>query len=98
LEEIAVEIRDRPAAGQLRKVGLRRDGLLLGLYHGRPRTHRSVLDDGVMPDVIYLFQEDIELMSDDAESLKRQVRMTTLHEIGHHYGMSEQDLDDLGYG
>lgn len=97
LQEVAIEIRDRPTAEQLKSVGLGRRDLLLGLYHGRPRTQRSVLDGAVMPDVIFLFQEDIEQVADSEQDLVAEVRKTVLHEIGHHFGMSEDDLDELGY-
>jgi predicted Zn-dependent protease with MMP-like domain len=98
LEEISVEIRDRPTRKQLAEVGLEEDELLLGLYHGRPRTERSVLDGPAMPDVIYIFQEDVELVSDGEQQLVDEVRTTVLHEIGHHFGMGEDDLNELGYG
>jgi predicted Zn-dependent protease with MMP-like domain len=98
LEEISIEIRDRPTRRQLAEVGLRDDELLLGLYHGRPRTERSVLDGPAMPDVIYIFQEDVELVSDSEQQLVDEVRTTVLHEIGHHFGMGEDELDELGYG
>jgi predicted Zn-dependent protease with MMP-like domain len=98
LEEVSVEIRDRPTRAQLRSVGLGGRDLLLGLYHGRPRTERSVMDSGNLPDIIYVFQEDVELCSDTENELVEQVRTTVLHEIGHHYGMTEDDLDELGYG
>ena len=98
LEEVAIEIRDRPTAAQLKSVGLGRRDLLLGLYHGRPRTERSVLDGAHLPDVIFLFQDDIEQVSDSEADLVSEVRTTVLHEIGHHFGMTEDDLDDLGYG
>ena len=98
LEEISIEIRDRPTRKQLKNVGLKPDELLLGLYHGRPVTERSVLDSMTLPDVVYIFQEDVELVSDSEADLVREVRTTVLHEIGHHFGMSEEDLDKLGYG
>ena len=47
---------------------------------------------------IYLFQEDIETVSDTEAQLKEEVRTTVLHEIGHHFGLNEDDLDKLGYG
>ena len=97
LEEVAIEIRDRPSVAQLKSVGLGKRDLLLGLYHGRPRTERSVLDGAAMPDVIFLFQDDIEHVSDSEADLVEEVRTTVLHEIGHHFGMTEDDLDDLGY-
>ena len=97
LEEVPVEIRERPSRRQLRDAGLEEDELLLGLYVGRALTERSVEDSGLLPAVIYIFQEDIELVSDSEEDLVREVRTTVLHEIGHHFGMSEDDLDELGY-
>lgn len=98
LEEVAVEIRPRPTKRELKSVGLGHDELLLGLYQGRPRTERSVMDSGNLPDVVYVFQEDIELVSESESDLIMEVRTTVLHEIGHHYGMTEDELDELGYG
>ena len=98
LEEVPIEIRQRPSPRELRDVRIPRGGLLLGLYRGRPRTERSVMDSATMPDVIYIFQEHIELCCDTEDELIEQVRTTVLHEIGHHFGMSEQDLEALGYG
>ncbi|HEX8915133.1 MAG TPA: metallopeptidase family protein [Humisphaera sp.] len=98
LEEVRVEIRDRPTRKELKSVGLDDDELLLGLYVGIPRTERSVEQSGRMPDVIYIFQEDVELVSDSEADLVREVRVTVLHEIGHHFGLDEDDLDRLGYG
>jgi len=96
LHEVPVEVWDRPSPTQRR--GLGRGGLLLGLYVGRPRTERSVEDSGRMPDVIYIFQEPIEQVCNNETELIEQVRKTVLHEIGHHFGMDEDDLTDLGYG
>jgi predicted Zn-dependent protease with MMP-like domain len=98
LEEVPVEVRDRPASSQLRSLGMRHGELLLGLYVGRPRTQRSIEDSGRVPDVIYIFQESIEAVCRSERDLVEQVRKTVLHEIGHHFGMDEQDLSRLGYG
>ena len=98
LEEMSVEIKDRPTDKQLKAQGLEDDELLLGLYVGHPMTERSVEYSGMLPDAIYIFQEDIELVSRSERELVEQVRTTVLHEIGHHFGMDENDLDDLGYG
>jgi predicted Zn-dependent protease with MMP-like domain len=97
VEEVSIEIRDRPSPEQMQHSSIPRDGLLLGLYHGRPRTRRSVEESGVLPDVIYLFQHHIETASHSRQDLARQIRITVLHEIGHHFGMSEEDLEKLGY-
>lgn len=98
MEEVRVEIRDRPSAKLLRQLGMEEDGLLLGLYHGTSLMDRSVEQSGRMPDVITIFQEDVEDVSDSEADLVREVRTTVLHEIGHFFGMSEDDLDKLGYG
>ena len=52
----------------------------------------------MLPDAIYIFQEDVELATDSEKELIEQVRITVLHELGHHFGMGEDDLDELGYG
>ncbi len=98
LEEIAVEIKDRPSRKLLRSLGMDEDELLLGLYTGRSLTEQSVLDSGLLPGIVHIFQEDIEVVSDSEGDLKREVRTTVLHELGHHFGLDEDDLDRLGYG
>ena len=98
LEEVSVEIKDRPTQKQLKDQGLEEDELLLGLYVGHPMTQRSVEFSGMLPDAVYIFQEDVELVSESEKDLIQQVRITVLHEIGHHFGMDEDDLDELGYG
>ena len=97
LEEVPIEVRDRPDESQIRRANLGRNALLLGLYVGRPRTVRSVEDSGALPDVIYIFQEPIQMVCNSEEDLVRQVRVTVLHEIGHHFGLGEDDLERLGY-
>jgi predicted Zn-dependent protease with MMP-like domain len=98
LEEVPIEIRRRPTRQQLKRLGLRESDLLLGLYEGIPLTERSVEHSGVRPAVIFIFKEDVEDASDSEADLIDQVRTTVLHEIGHHFGMDEDDLDELGYG
>jgi predicted Zn-dependent protease with MMP-like domain len=98
LEQITVEITDRPTRKQLRAAGLEEDELLFGLYQGVSLPERSVEHSGVLPDRILIFQEDHELACDDPKQLVEEIRKTVLHEIGHHFGMDEDDLDEAGYG
>src|SRR3954467_9081955 len=98
LEEVPVEIHTQPSIKLLRELGLEDDELLMGLYRGVDRTRRSVEDSGRLPDVIYIFQEDHEQVCDTRSQLVEEVRKTVLHEIGHHFGMTEEDLEKLGYG
>jgi predicted Zn-dependent protease with MMP-like domain len=98
VEEVPIEVRERPSPAQLQRARVGSGSLLLGLYVGRPRTQRNVEDSGAMPDVIYIFKHNIELISGSRTQLVGQVRKTVLHEIGHHFGLGEEDLDALGYG
>lgn len=98
LDEVPIEIQDQPTRRQRAALELEPGSDLLGLYHGRPRTERSVEEHARMPDVIYIFQKPIERICRNEAELIEQVRVTVLHEIGHHFGMDEDDLDELGYG
>src|SRR5438046_1466910 len=76
LDEVPVEVHTRPSVKLLREMGLEEDELLMGLYRGVDRTRRSVEDSGRMPDVIYIFQEDHELVCDSRAQLVTEVRKT----------------------
>ncbi len=95
--DVPVQIRPRPSLRKLRELGMDADELLLGLYEGIPLTERHVEEPPRVPDVITLFKEDIEDASEGPEDLVEQVRITLLHELGHHFGLDEDDLDSLGY-
>ncbi len=98
LQHVPVEVRPRPTPEQLHEAGLEAGDQLFGLYVGHPLTQRSVELSGVMPDVIYIFQQPHEQACDSRDDLIHEIRTTVLHEIGHHFGMDEDDLAELGYG
>lgn len=95
--DVPVRVEPRPTRRQLRELEMGEDELLLGLYEGVPLTERHVEDPARVPDSITLFKEDIEDASHDRQDLIEQVRITLLHELGHHFGLDEDDLDALGY-
>ena len=99
LEEVPVQIETRPSKRLLRSLGMGDDELLLGLYQGVNLENRVEVEGrgSPLPNHILIFQEDIELVSDTEADLIREVRTTVLHEIGHHFGMDEDDLERLGY-
>lgn len=66
--------------------------LLLGVYHGVPMTKRSVFDISGGPDHIVLYQKNIEAVSSTEEEAREQIRLTLIHELGHYFGMSEDQL------
>jgi predicted Zn-dependent protease with MMP-like domain len=99
LEEVPVQIETRPSKRLLESMGMEEDELLLGLYQGANLENRVETEGrwSPVPNHILIFQEDIELVSDSEADLVREVRTTVLHEIGHHFGMDEDDLERLGY-
>jgi predicted Zn-dependent protease with MMP-like domain len=70
---------------------------LLGLYEGVPLTERSQYS-GALPDRISLYRIPLCLMADDLDHLIEEIAITVVHEFGHHMGMEEHDLHDLGWG
>jgi len=68
---------------------------LLGLYQGVPFKHRGVWYGNVLPDKITLFKKNIERVSRTDEEVKNWVSRVLLHEIGHYFGFTEEDLKRL---
>ena len=104
LEEAPVIVEDRPDRALLAELGMEPgDDLLCGLHSGRAITERSHLDVPDMPETIHLFRAGIVEQAggwdgDDADhAIETEIRITLLHEIGHHFGLDEDDLTDLGY-
>ncbi len=97
MRDIIVEIEPMPDLHTCRKVGGTSRRGLLGLYHGTPLPDRSVEQSGRLPDRITIYQRNIERFCRTREQIIRQVRKTVLHEVGHHFGLDEDDLAELGY-
>ena len=72
-------------------------GVLLGLYQGTPLTRESTFRPYSMPNRISLYQRNIERICRNRIQIRKQVRKTLLHEIGHHFGLKEVDLRKVGY-
>ncbi len=72
----------------------RRGGILLGLFHGVPRTEKSIFFSSP-PDRIFLYQRNIEAVCRSEPEVRRQIRATLLHEVGHYFGLSEDELQHL---
>jgi len=104
LEEVPIVVEDAPTPEDMHHLGVRRRDALCGLYTGIPLTRRSVEHSGVLPDVIRIFRRGILAAAADRRghvtegALLRQIRVTVLHEIGHHFGLGEEDLRRYGYG
>jgi predicted Zn-dependent protease with MMP-like domain len=74
-------------------------GRLLGLYEGVPLTNRSHYGEGrlVMPDRITIFRRSICAVCSSDQEVVDQVRLTVIHEVGHHFGLSDERLHELGW-
>lgn len=71
---------------------------LLGLYHGVALTERTSYYSGVLPDRITIYRLPILRMCHTEQDVVRQVGVTVVHEIGHHFGIDDETLHDLGWG
>ena len=71
---------------------------LLGLYHGVALTERTSYYSGVLPDRITIYRLPILRVCATEEDVVRQVQVTVIHEVGHHFGIDDDTLRDLGWG
>jgi predicted Zn-dependent protease with MMP-like domain len=97
LRNVAIVVEERPPDWLLEELDIPPGETLYGFYHGIPLPERSVLDSGTLPDKISVYRDPLEEDFRDRGELVRQIRMTLLHEIGHYFGMDEEDLARLGY-
>jgi predicted Zn-dependent protease with MMP-like domain len=96
MQNVDVVIKDWPTRAELRRAALPPGETLLGLYDGVPLTKRTSRYGLVLPDKITVYQGPIEACCRTAEEVRRQVRQVVLHELGHHFGISEERLRELG--
>jgi predicted Zn-dependent protease with MMP-like domain len=97
LANVAVVVEEWPSEELLNELGVPPDDTLYGFYHGVPLPERSVLDSGLLPDKISVYRGPLMEDFRDRNELRRQIRITLLHEIGHYFGMDEEELSRLGY-
>jgi predicted Zn-dependent protease with MMP-like domain len=94
MENVAVFVEDRPTPEQLAG----RRGTLLGLYQGVDLTRRSSLNyGGAMPDRITVFRGPISQIAQNQWELLDIVTRTVIHEVAHHFGISDARLHELGW-
>ena len=96
LENVVVEVRSRPDAKLMREYEVPDD--ILGLYVGVPLEDKGPeLAPTPLPDRILIFRDNLAGMCEDWDELVDEIRITILHEIGHHFGLDEDRLEELGY-
>ena len=93
IDNVRIIVEDYPSDDDIKKT--RSNGsALLGLYHGVPLTHRGSWygTQPTMPDTIALFQKNIESVCRNDEETAERICEVLLHEIGHYFGMSEEEI------
>jgi predicted Zn-dependent protease with MMP-like domain len=95
LDNVEVVVEDYPPRAVMRK--LPRGRLILGLYQGVPQKRRTSHYGLVLPDKISIYKKNIEAISASRVEIYQRIRKTLLHEIGHHFSLSDRDLRRMGW-
>lgn len=96
MENVDVVIEAWPSRDDLETAGLAPDETLLGLYEGVPLTERTTHYGLVLPDKITIYQGPVEACCRSEDEVRDQVRRVVMHELGHHFGISDERLWELG--
>jgi len=94
IKNVAVLVEDFPPKQLQPQPGQQRR-LLLGIFHGVPATSKSVFDLPTGPAHIVLYQKNIEAVCSSEAEVRHQIRQTLMHELGHYFGMTEEQLRDV---
>jgi predicted Zn-dependent protease with MMP-like domain len=95
LANLAISVESEPARSLLREMEIEPPDTLLGLYQGTPLTERGASYGNALPDRILLFQGPLERASEDQDDLIVAIGETLIHEIGHYFGLSEEEIEDI---
>lgn len=71
------------------------ENFVLGIFEGVPKTMKSVFDLSAGPDRIVLYQKNIEAVCSNEDEIRQEVRLTMIHELGHYFGLTEAQLEDV---
>jgi predicted Zn-dependent protease with MMP-like domain len=94
IQNVAVLVEDLPPNQRSLRPGQQRR-LLLGVFHGVPTTKKSTFDLPSGPDHIVLYQKNIEAVCSSEAEVREQIRLTVIHELGHYFGLDEEQLKDV---
>lgn len=99
MDNVVVLVQDEPDAELLTPEDYDEDGhpTLLGLYDGVPLTERDDSWTMVLPDRILIFKGPLERWCRTREELVDEITVTVLHEVGHHFGIPDERLHELGW-
>jgi len=95
MKNIAIVVEDEPSADILEEMEIEPPDSLFGLYQGVPLTERGWGHGNALPDRILIFQGPHEREAADEEDLIASVGETLIHEIGHYFGLSEEEIEAI---
>jgi predicted Zn-dependent protease with MMP-like domain len=95
MSNLAILVEDEPSPDLLAEMEIDPPDTLLGLYQGVPLTERRWDYGNALPDRILLFQRPLERESEDEDDLVVAIGETLIHEIGHYFGLSEEEIEQI---
>ena len=95
MSNLVIVVEDEPSADLLDEMEIDPPDTLFGLYQGVPLTERHWGYGNMLPDRILLFQGPLERESDDDEDLVVGIGETLIHEVGHYFGLSEEEIQEI---
>jgi predicted Zn-dependent protease with MMP-like domain len=95
MTNIAITIEDEPSPDLLREMDIEPPDTLFGLYQGTPLTERHWSEGTLLPDRIILFQGPHEREAETDDDLIVSIAETLIHEIGHYFGLSEEEIQEI---
>ena len=95
MTNIVISVEDEPSRALLREMEIEPPDTLFGLYQGTPLTERRWDYGNSLPDRILLFQGPHEREAEDRDDLIASISETLIHEIGHYFGLSEEEIEEI---
>jgi predicted Zn-dependent protease with MMP-like domain len=95
LRNIAIVVEDEPDPQLLAEMEIEPPDTLLGLYQGTPLTERRWDYGNALPDRILIFQGPHERSAEDDDDLVVAIGETLIHEVGHYFGLSEEEIEEI---
>ena len=95
MKNVAVVVEDEPSPELLEEMGVEPGDTLFGLYQGTPLTERSWGFGNNLPDRISIYQKPTEEACETEDDIRDCIAETVIHEFGHYFGMSEEEIEEI---
>jgi predicted Zn-dependent protease with MMP-like domain len=95
MKNLALVVEDEPSAELLEEMEIEPPDSLYGLYQGTPLPERAWGFGNSLPDRITIFQRPIEEDCEDEDEMRQMIGETLIHEVGHYFGMSEEQIEEI---